>query len=273
MKRLAFIAFIALLAGLTGLFAQQERFPSSAAQASQSQVPYKATTVDECVHERKCALYAFTKALERPGISALTDPVVKKWNGPIKVLIFGDQADALKAKVEVVFKKLDPYFPYPIQILSESESDKANYVIVSSQDFYKDLTVTHKSFFEKFAFGEVAQAYKNKPHFGQSFHESFPGSDKNGFYVVCATFLKPGYENQLGEIFLRNISFTQPLFMPELTDYKSDQLNNLHFLLLKILYHPDIKTKFTALEAGNVFNRLFPTILTEIFEEDGTNEG
>ena len=269
-KNLVIAVFVslALLLGAAGIYktnAAGESPSSISDQVETKNLPYKATTVDECIREHKCISRAFIKGFERPGVDIFTGQVVKKWNGPLNIAVLGDERGEIKEKIEQVAEKLVPYFPYPIRVLPPEESGKANYVIVYSDDFRKDLFETYEDYFRGSFNNLIFDTYDRYIRFRGLSQATLPFYDENKFYYLSVTFLKKGNANELAATLVQGISFAQPIFMPLLKDYSIGEVNDLHLLLLKILYHPDIKTKFTALEAGNIFNQVYPTILKEAF--------
>lgn len=236
--------------------------------------PYQAKTTDECIHERECAWYYFVKFQERVPENTKKEygdklseddknPAIKKWKTPLHFLILPQENNQeYRDQLETVLARVSPHFPYDIKITN----DKVTAVLMFSDDFKRDLFGTYKSFFSKmfgpYLFKEYGSFEITQPTIN---FRSFPFHDKEHIIFGTAVFIKPDnsvINSSLESNIFYNLGFTGLSFMtPFFPADNHNKMTGLHFFLLRMLYHPDMKEGTRLSDSQITFNRIYPDVL------------
>lgn len=268
------LSFITLLVFLFNYAQAEEKLPDKIGLQANPVFPFKAKTTEECIHERECAWYYFVKFQERLPENAKKEygdrlseddknPAIKKWKTPVHFLILPQENNQeYRDQLEAVLARIRPHFPYDIKITN----DKVTAVLMFSEDFKRDLFGTYKSFFSKmfgsYIFREYEAGEITQPNV---IFESFPFHDKRKAIIGTAIFISSKKEviREVleGRIFynlgFNGLSFSTPYFPTD----NPIEMNDLHFFLLRILYHPDMKEGVRLSDSQAIFNQIYPDVL------------
>lgn len=126
--------------------------------AEKSNKPYKATTVDECIHEKECFWHHLLLAVQSaPAHQQATDRInVKKWQKPIRYRRMGKSEEISGDFVTGLVNQILPYFSE-----SFTANQKYNYLIVITDSIETELSGTFKDVFDELAgAGVVLKTYR-----------------------------------------------------------------------------------------------------------------
>lgn len=239
--------------------------------------PYKASTVDECIYEKECVLWAFERAIKRPHYNNHRNAVIKKWENDINILTLGDQEKLYKNYLQKISERLVRHFPHKFNL----DTENANVTLLISTDFSYDLFVTYRTIFEDLFLQNLFNAFKNDVHIGDSkvdiYCRSFPFFDNSGKIFRTAMFVNDK-GNQIEKCFdstiFFNLGFTSTNFaFPQFPSDDYDSLNDLHLFLIHLMYQTKITGGMTFKEALQVIESDYYTALQEFIKIRNLNIG
>ena len=228
-----------------------------------------------CHKDVDCAWNAFQRIAFGNEYDPTISEEIVKWDRPIYIAVQTDKEDVHVPQVEAYINLVQPHVSYPIYLLNtqpEHHSNGFNTLILFSDDFEHDIYHRYKQ--------DLYELFGNTNDFFD-FYESLKGEN-----VLCAgytvsslqgvmglsTIVIPSTHDKKTLVGCIHEEITQGLGLINdyygFTETSFNDLEGYHhlmvldILLLRILYHPDIKPGMSIEEVG----KIFPTIFNEVKE-------
>ena len=271
-NQLKYISMIAIFVGLSIAFIllnakgvhsdplPEQEHAADTPKLPQINVPYKATTVEECIFEKECAWYAFEESLRRHDEDR--DPLIKKWQNNIHALFLGP-SEQTRNKFEEIYPRIAPFFPYDIS----TSNDGVTYVVVTSDNFKRAALTDFRDFFKMYLRDLPAQYFETYPDFYAANTLSLPMFSKEKEILGSILFVKDHLSSDY--LITNNLYeslgfFRQFLRMPNIQDFRNDEIGRLHQLLLSLLYNDLIKPGMKVSQVKPLFDELYNTSIKKL---------
>lgn len=277
------IFFIFTLISISSATAELEKRPLS----------YKATNVDQCIQERECLWYAFSSYMGfhsgRVVIAGLildgrTVNYLTRWEGPINYQIVGgysknkDQYEReIKTgkSIKANFDKIKEFFPYEINNVI-----KPNLLIANVKDMGQLETKLHDHIELVLGRKTYDAIIKIKNRNRSRSHIELSLTTPNGVHIGGFLALKDTgrfSDQSISYSILTLLGFQPSIFGPQLNemhvpglvDHKGKELDELHYALISVLYHPDMIAGAKIDEISKVFIKIYPSILAQYLARSG----
>lgn len=223
--------------------------------------PYKAKTTDECIRERDCVWYAFSKLANFKTMPDSSVRLISKWGRDIQIVAIDDNDGRGVQKIQETINYIQPHIPYKISI-----EKKFNILILFSDDIVNDVLYKYRDEFRKtYGSDVVAEAVirnrtKNPGCFYAISHFKDDGyvggaviisnrDDENSTQCIRNSVVKVvAFENPI-----HNFPFSVANF-PEI---KGQMPTKLDSILMDMLYDPRFDQMKSANQAEHVFDEIY----------------
>lgn len=257
-----FCGFILLAIVVLGAFILA---PNSFADEG-SEKPYKASTVDECIQEKECVWYAFSRQLALDDYTrwVVNGKSLRKWDHFLGFRASSNgharPSDYLPQLHEGIIKPLEKYLPDPLTV-------SGKYAIFFADDIQKTINDAVEDFNKIQIETQRTKSQYNKEHEGnegcyttimiEKGHNAITRAvtfvdtkDKKAMYCTASHFYHAlGLWGHLKD---------QPFSF--LSDDKNQiELTELDKFLVFLLYQPEFKNGQKAQEIERVFNKIYDT--------------
>lgn len=268
---------MALLLGFAGTYVFS--FASTAKETHTK--PYKATTIDECIEEKECVWYSFSRMLQistRRG-KPRPEQTISKRDSPLKITIVSEEKKYNEVLNNFV-ENVSPLFPYAIEIsVKESPSDKTYITDSNSYIFFTDdierSYVKHVGFADDLYYFHLKERKLIYSHVRKEYAAIYPENGKPSDCSktslfnpkssnILATYSYISTENSdalkcFSMVLYSNLGLTGRLdFIPFSifsSEYKS--LTELDRFLIFLLYQPAFKSGYDHKKVKAVFDDVF----------------
>ena len=239
---------------------------ASGAISKEADKPYKATTVEECIQEKECVWYAFSRQLGLDDYVRwmINGKSLKKWdepmgfrataNGPVK------PSDYLPELTEQVVKPLEKYLPFKIQ-------PGGRYVVFFADNIQETIDEAAEDFKKIQIETQRSKSQYNKDHGGNEGCYTTLMTEKGRTGITRAvTFVDSKSDKApycTATHFYHALGFWghlkgQPFSF--LADGNSPvELTKLDKFLVFLLYQPEFKNGQNAKQIKRVFDQIFPS--------------
>lgn len=240
--------------------------------SKQSEKPYKATTVDECINEKECVWYALSKHINLSDVEYVEseeerkkNAIVEKWKSPISIHFNGKYKKEHLLQFAKNVRELEPFVIEPISI-----SKKHNLLVFFSDDFEEDITKNYRSLFKEMFFGSdtVFNTYKSKYrqnavclhvmirnyetgeiHGGVIFIN--PNSDKRDHCMKSQIYYALGFKSAVTDFPFSTLSMQRG----------DGPYSKLDLFLMYLLYKPEFTSGSDMKQAKKSFEKIYPNAL------------
>ncbi|WP_460231553.1 hypothetical protein [Aurantivibrio plasticivorans] len=223
--------------------------------------PYEAKTIEECINEKACVLWAFQRSMTSNNHGSEHDPLIKKWLYHFNLFVLGDDKNTYETHLSDLFNRMSPYIPFEIKVTN----DDVVAVLVVSENFDRDIKVNYRDFF-KSMFGKHFSKVESFPRFENEVCSSIPLVDRSEIFLT-AIFVKNNEDNKHRCIDSRvfyNLGFFSKKYV--FSEFPSDdyyRMNRLHMFLIYLLYSKEIKHGMRLDDALQIIDWLYEEKLQE----------
>ena len=241
-------------------------------------IPYKATTVDECIQEKACVWYHLLLATQMAPDQQRITPLlsVKKWEKPVRIRIIGRSPGVTKKQIDEVTAVANSYMqqlnPYLLQDISVDQ--KYNFLILVTDDIEREISGDDLGkMFRKTYGGDLAlHAYRDANESNKQCYIAHMRdlSGKGGIYAFFTFIQKdnPKIEECIREAMYSGFGPADISYSPLLEKYQdSDSYSKLELLILFLLYQDNIQSGMNLDEMKKEFLKMYEPIMKYINKE------
>lgn len=222
---------------------------------------YKAKTVDECINERDCVWYAFSKIADFKTMSDGSIHLISKWQKDIQILVIDDKDGRGVQKIENTITAIQPHIPYKISI-----EKKFNLLILFSDNIVNDVLYKYRDEFKK-TYGSdiIAQSVlrNNTGNLG-CFFAAFPwqGEIYMGGGVIISNRNEETSEQCIRNSIIKSVALTRhlnnfPFSVANYPELKGQMPTQLDYLLMEMIYDPRFEKMEKISQTEEVFDEIY----------------
>lgn len=223
--------------------------------------PYKAKTTDECIRERDCVWYAFSKLANFRTMPNGSVRLISKWHENIQIVIIDDIDGSGAQKILDTINYIQPHIPYKISI-----EKRFNVLILFSDDIVNDVLYKYRDEFRKtYGSDMVAEAViRNRTKNPGCFYAI--AQLKDGGYVGGAVIISSRDEENSYQCIRNSVvkvaAFQNPIHnfpfsVANFPEIKGQMPTKLDSILMDMLYDPRFDQMKSANQAEHVFDEIY----------------
>lgn len=248
--------------------------PVAQAQEAESEKPYKATTVDECIREKECFWYHFLLAIQAEPIHRKPSKSIniKKWEAPVRFRAIEIPADTDKA-INEYLQQINTFFLQNISV-----EKNYNFLIFFTDNIRGELTGRFKSLFDKMlGIDAIEQGYNIQIKSGKEYEKKCyyfhtQESDKNYRIQGYFSFIEkdnPQLSKCLREVVYTGFGLSDISYSPIVqTEYSEQKFTKLELLLIYFLYQDYFKSGMSYDQVQATFDKVYDPFI-KILEKQG----
>lgn len=262
--------------GLSGSDPQQNLVQVAIAKdndlSNLAEVPYKATNIEDCIHEKECVWYEFSKLITQSNLEKKELWRLSRWETPLQIKIIEDDGHKYQQNIHETIEILDKYFPGKISISDKKINFFIAFQTSIKDDFYNSDYDFWKGIFKQ-SITHIEQAI-NVNEQGDSHCVQVSMHNDQLKNIVGVLFVEKGHPETLTCIRkgLKSALTAPYSSQPYLAKYNAEKfadhkINKLDLFLQALLYDPNFQTNMTFSQVDSVFDQAYPDTLNRFKDQ------